>query len=251
MPIMKEYLITFDTDWVSDSIIKEVRDYLIDNEIKSTWFITHDSPEIRKLFDYPTLFELGMHPNFCEGSTQGNTPREVMRYLQKIVPQAKSVRMHSLVQSSPLLKMMQEEFNILYDVSLLLPYTEGITPHEIFYSKNVSLLRLPYFWEDDLEMYRPNPCFSLTNNKYHVDGIKIFNFHPIHIVLNSYSMENYYLCKSKVDIRKCSLSELQKYINTSGEGTGTFFKELVQFNKNNHFPGLTISELAFKWRSIK
>ncbi len=248
--MFNEYLITIDVDWSADPIIAEVANYLITNKIKSTWFITHDSQEIRKLFDHQDIFELGIHPNFSEASTQGKTPRDVMRHLQKIVPQAKSVRTHSLVQSSRLMKMLREEFNILYDVSLLLPYTPNIIPHEMFYSKNVALLRIPYFWEDDEEMCRPEPCFSLSSYKYHVDGIKIFDFHTIHIMLNSYSIENYYLCKSKVDITNCSLSELQNYINTSGKGTGTLFRELVQFNKKNGYQGSTISELASKWRSL-
>ncbi|MCX6671896.1 MAG: hypothetical protein NTX92_08260, partial [Euryarchaeota archaeon] len=57
-------LICIDTDWASDSIIKDIADYLIMNKIKSTWFITHDSPAIRKLLAKPDIFEVGIHPNF-------------------------------------------------------------------------------------------------------------------------------------------------------------------------------------------
>ncbi len=45
--MLNEYLITIDTDWASDSIIAQVANFLIENEIKSTWFVTHESPEIR------------------------------------------------------------------------------------------------------------------------------------------------------------------------------------------------------------
>ena len=38
----KIYL-TFDIDWASDEIIKEITEVLINNEIKSTWFVTHKS----------------------------------------------------------------------------------------------------------------------------------------------------------------------------------------------------------------
>jgi len=246
--MINEYLLTFDTDWASDSIISEVGKYLIKNKIKSTWFITNDSPEIRKMIDLPDFFEVGIHPNFYEGSTQGKTPQEVMKNLLKIVPHAKSIRTHDLIQSTSLLKMIREEFNILYDVSLLLPETPNIIPHEIFYSKNNGLLRFPFFWEDDIEMYKDKPVFSLINNKYHKDGIKIFNFHPIHITLNSYSMKNYNICKLKKDINKYSLSELKDYINKSKNGTGIFFKQLIQMiRKKPYFPSITISELAVKW----
>jgi hypothetical protein len=238
--MINEYLITIDTD-----------NFLIENEIKSTWFVTHESPEIRRLLEYPNLFELGIHPNFGEGSTQGKTPRETLINLKKIIPEARSSRTHDLLQSTSLLRMLREEFDILYDVSILLPNTPNIVPHKIFFSKNMGLLRIPYFWEDDTEMYSPDPCFSLSHNKYHTNGIKIFNFHPIHIVLNSFSMDNYFLCKSEIDITKCSLSELQCYIKKSGEGTDTFFRELVhQIKTDGQFSGMTISGLASKWKSL-
>lgn len=242
---MNDYVITIDVDWASDSIIVEVVNYLVKNKVKATWFITHDSEQIRELFKYPYLFELGIHPNFHERSTQGKTPGEVMSYLQKIVPQAKLVRTHDLMQSSSLLKMMREEFNILYDVSLLLPNTPNIIPHEIFYSKDIGLLRFPYFWEDDIEIYNSNPCFSFKHKKYHVPGLKIFNFHPIHILLNSCNMENYN------NFKRAKNPSITDYINEN-QGIGTFFREIVQFLINNtDFPGQTISDLADKWRNSR
>lgn len=251
MTTLNEYIITIDVDWASDPIINKVANYLIENQVKATWFITHDSLEIKRLSRYPDRFELGIHPNFSEGSTQGETPKEIMSHLLSIVPQAKSVRTHKLIQSSELLLMMRE-FNILYDSSVPLPDTPNIIPYELFLSKNKWLLRFPCFWWDDHEMNKPSPCFSLTDSRYHVNGLKNFAFHPIHIALNSSDTKNYYACKSKLDITKCSLSEIQNYSNTSGEGTGTFFKELVQFIKTNlKSSSLTLSELALKWASVK
>jgi hypothetical protein len=90
------------------------------------------------------------------------------------------------------------------------------------------------------------------NKKNRVIGLKIFAFHPIHIVLNSYKLTNYCRCKSKLDITKCTITNLKNYINTTSYGAGTFFKELTQMIKNSPYsPGLTISELAKKWKMIK
>lgn len=80
--MLNEYVITIDVDWAPDFIIAEVANYLIEKEVKATWFISHDNPEIRRLSDYPDLFEVGLHPNFNEGSTQGDSPRKVMTYLK-------------------------------------------------------------------------------------------------------------------------------------------------------------------------
>jgi hypothetical protein len=228
-----------------------VANYLIENKVRSTWFITHDSPEIRRLL-YCDLFEVGIHPNFGEESTQGRTPSDVMANLLRIAPEARSTRTHSLIQSTPLLRMMREKFNVLQDVSLFLPSIPNIVPHRLFFSKDVALLRIPYFWEDDYEMINQNACFSLSDEKYHVGGIKIFNFHPIHIVLNSHAMEDYYLCRSKVNIAGCTIWELQDYINTSQPGVGMFFRELAQLIKNDtSLSGVTISELASRWMTLE
>lgn len=253
--MLKDYVITIDVDWAPDWAIAEVADSLIENNVKATWFITHDSKGIRKLFKYPHLFEIGLHPNFHQESTQGKTPEEVMMYLKRIAPSAKSVRTHGLVQSSRLFRMVREDFNILHDVSLFLPKTSNIIPHEMFFSENKKgLLRFPYFWEDDEEMYRPEPCFSFRHKEYHVYGLKIFNFHPIHIVLNSSDRDNYYSCKRKINISKCSSTDLQPYINT-GYGTGAVFKEIVKkislSDDDLLFSGKTISELAIEWRDVK
>lgn len=247
--MVNDYVITIDIDWAPDWIISEVADILIKNKLKSTWFVTHETPEIKKMLEYPDLFELGLHPNFSEGSSQGKNPKKVMSYLKKLLPNATSVRTHGAIQSSNLLQLMNEDFNIQCDVSIYLPETPSIIPHEIFFSKNEkSLLRLPYFWEDMDEMNRPEPCFSFSNEKFHVDGIKIFAFHPINIVLNCFEMADYITCKTNVKINACTYADLEDYVNKNKEGSGTFFKELVEFIKNNQQnPGITISELATKW----
>ena len=62
-------LLTFDTDWAPDYTIDYVSEKLEKAKIKSTWFITHDSPAIQRLVNNP-LFEVGIHPNFLSNSTQ-------------------------------------------------------------------------------------------------------------------------------------------------------------------------------------
>lgn len=250
--LKNNFVITIDVDWMPDWCIREVANILIEKNIKATWFITHDSQEIRKLFNYPHLFEVGIHPNFKKGSTQGKSIGEVMEYLKKIAPKAISIRTHGLVQSSRLFQIIRGDFNMLYDVSLLLPETPNIIPHEIFFSKTINgengLLRFPYFWEDDIEMNRPQPCFSFKHKKYHVPGLKIFDFHIIHIILNSADISIYNNCKEDKEIFKLSNADVQSYVN-EGQGTGTLFREIVQFLSINN-KSQTISDLAHKWRKV-
>lgn len=248
--MLNDYAITLDVDWAPDWVIAEVVNVLIEKNVKATWFITHDSPRIRKLFKYPHLFEVGLHPNFHRESTQGKSPEDVMMYLKGIAPSAKSVKTHGLVQSSRLLRMMREDFNILHDVSLFLPETPNIIPHEMFFSANrKGLLRFPYFWEDAEEMYSPERCFSFRQ-EYHVSGLKIFCFHPIHIVLNSYDVAGYHNCKEGGNLSELPAMDIHPYIH-DGQGTGTLFEKMVHFlSMDSNSPSQTISDLAHRWRDL-
>ena len=46
---MNKILLSFDTDWAPDFVIEKITNILIKKKIKSTWFITHSSPEIDKI----------------------------------------------------------------------------------------------------------------------------------------------------------------------------------------------------------
>jgi len=243
---MNEIIITIDVDWAPDKIISQVVHSLLEYKIKSTWFVTHNSLEIQKMKKHSDLFELGLHPNFTKRSTQGENPRAVMEYLLKIVPKAKSIRNHGLVQSSKLLELVGEKFNIHYDVSLFVPHTKNLVPHKIFFSKNKSLLRFPYFWEDDEELNRPNPIFDIKHPSYHQPGLKIFNFHPIHIFLNSRDPDNYKKIKRKINCPKTSFKSLSPFIY-NGKGIGSFFEEVLCFISKNKLKNYRISDLALKF----
>jgi len=173
--MLNEFVLTFDVDWAPDFIIDEVVDFLVEKGVKATWFITHDSPSIRKLLDHNEIFELGLHPNFLPNSSQGSNVKEVMNNLKKIIPESKIIRTHALFQSTYLFRNLVKDFNIKIDSSLLLPNTSNLEPHKIYFDdQNNELVRVPFFWEDDIEMYNPQKSLSLENERYHVNGLKIF-----------------------------------------------------------------------------
>jgi len=244
MSDFNQYLITLDVDWAPDWCIEYVSKILIDKKIKATWFITHDSPAIKKILNHPDLFELGIHPNFHANSTQGNNPREVMKTLMSIIPSAVSVRTHGLVQSTPLLKMMREEFNLKYDISILLYKCANISPHVIYTPEKKSIIRIPFFWEDDLEMFNPRPDFSFKSEKYPNHGLKIFNFHPIHIYLNSSSLELYNACKEKKLKLADLTAECADAFKNYDHGTLTMFNEMTDYLQQCEHRGATISEIG-------
>ena len=191
----KIYL-TLDVDWAHDKILTETIDLLEEYEVKATWFITHQTSIIEKLRSNP-LFELGIHPNFnflLDGDDRnGKNSREVVERLLEIVPEAKSVRSHSLTQNSYLMNLFCE-FGLTHESNYLIPYQSRVELRG--WKLWNGLFRVPIFWEDDVEL-----MFGLKNNidmVTNLKGLKVFNFHPIHIFLNSENIDRYQRAKQYV-----------------------------------------------------
>lgn len=241
------FILTFDVDWAPDEAIEKIADYLIEHKIKATWFITHQSHAIKKLSSHSEFFEIGIHPNFVSGSTQGETAQQIITNLLKIVPRARSMRSHGLFQSSRLLEMARKEFNIMYDVSLFLPHAEmAAAPHEIFFDYNVSMARLPYFWEDDEELNRPQPLLNV-GLMFQSPGLKVLDFHVIHLILNSNDTAVYRRMKKEIDYPRVNLRDISPYVY-SGRGVATFFEELIAWLKNNNVTTSTVSGYLSAWQ---
>ncbi len=101
--------ITFDIDWAPDFAIEMCANICQDNGVGATFFATHASPILASIASRPG-FEIGIHPNFLENSSHGRLPTDVMAFCMDIVPDAKCMRTHSLVQSSPILGMIADEY---------------------------------------------------------------------------------------------------------------------------------------------
>ena len=239
---MMTSLITLDVDWAPDFILEYVSDLLITNNIKSTWFITHKSKYIDHLKQNKHI-ELGIHPNFLENSTQGKTNDEILKNLKAIVPNSISVRTHALSQSTHQMMIFQK-YGLKIDLSLLLYKTKNLEPH---YNPMYNLYRIPYFWEDDVEMSESNPDWSIKKISRFI-GLKVYDFHPIHIFLNSPNLDRYNKFKSDIQLEKVNEVNIKKYVN-SGVGTRTFFLDLINELKKGET--LTVKDYFNKNMNIK
>jgi len=228
-------LLTFDVDWAPDFMIKYVIDKLENKKIKATWFVTHESPILEKLISNP-LFEVGIHPNFNSNSTQGKNQDDILKNLKKLAPNSKSIRTHGLLQSTNILQKFYK-FGIQNDVSLLLSKEPCLKPHLSQFSK---LLRLPYFWEDDIEMMEGSDWINVKKY-FDIKGLRIFCFHPIHIFINSKTMNNYNKLKIKKSMKDLKKENTNTYINKN-IGVESFFDSFLE--KIGMKKTYTISELA-------
>jgi len=241
--MIEQPVITLDVDWAPDFVIEHIANILSDKKVKATWFITHDSQMVQNLRKND-LFELGLHPNFDPSSTQGSDPDSVLTNLKKIIPQATSLRTHSFNQSTPLILKFQK-FGLENDASIFLSKTKNISPH---FLKFANLYRFPSFWADDIEMEDKTECWSLDDPIYHTPGLKIFIFHPIHIFLNSRTMEKYNTLKNKKNISLLNPEDVENYVNTNNVGSGIFFEQLTSFLMN--YKTYTIQDLNKIYKNL-
>jgi hypothetical protein len=166
-----------------------------------------------------------------------------------MVPGARSMRTHGLYQSTPLLEQVLNRTDITADVSLFLPHARGLRPVEYRWHGK-ELLRLPYYWDDCYEMERVTPVWDLSPHLTRKQGLKVFNFHPILIFLNSSDLRGYSTLKqSRQCLSDVSVTEAEHFIHP-GHGSRTMFLELVQHLERTRF-SFRVQDLCEEWRAAR
>lgn len=213
--------LTFDVDWAHDAVIHDTIDLMETADVAATWFVTHETPILKRLRSNKK-FELGIHPNFnflLEGDGRnGRNYSEVVERILSVVPEAKSVRSHSMTQSSKLLAAF-EKCGMTHDVNYFVPAHSGIRLSP-WLSWN-GLCRVPYYWEDDVAC-----LYGLKENMLDLalrPGLKVFDFHPIHVFLNTEHIDRYHRTRHLHD----NPEELIKH-RYEGVGTRTRLVELLK-----------------------
>lgn len=215
--------ITIDIDWVSDEILSYTLDIIEKSNIKVTFFVTHETRLLERMRKNPKI-ELGIHPNFnplLNGDFRyGKNIEEVIKYYMEIIPEAVSVRSHSITQSAKILEKFNK-FGIRFDCNHFIPYNSNIELKPWFISKE--LIKVPYFWEDDIH--------CLNNWEWDIDkfietkGIKVFDFHCIHIFLNTENLNRYEISKKYHK----NIKKLVNYCcNDKDKGTKIFLENLIK-----------------------
>lgn len=166
--------ITADLDWAPNYVIDNMIEILDKYSINATFFCTH-KVDIKK-------HELGIHPNFLPNSTQGKTPLVILTNLKKIFPRAKGVRAHNLLNYSSLYSLYKK-VGIEYDSSIIIPLRETQP-----YMKYPGILEIPMSFEDDLYFSNNKKTFRIKELRITKNKDFVFNFHPIHIFLNTNSI---------------------------------------------------------------
>jgi len=238
---MKKIYLTFDMDWVNDDVLKYFYEQIYRADIQSgVLYVTNYSKfleDIRK----DGWLELGIHPNFnwllCGEEKHGSIDT-IITELKGIVPEAVTARSHSLVTGTQINQCFYEH-GIKY-VSNYLYEPSGHMRIQCF-KDYLGLIHVPFFFEDDI--YLMNKVrLSVYDYLEKYDVPLVFNFHPIHLFLNTENRRRY---ESSKEYYK-NYPILKNYRNTMTFGIEDFFRQLVRAAHEKGYEFETISNI--EWR---
>lgn len=214
-------LFTSDIDWAPEAVIADTIELFNTYNVKCTLFCTHHSAVIDSI-KHDENFELGIHPNFLPVMTQQKgTINEAIEKVLEIVPDAKGVRSHSLVQSTPLFETFKN-YGLQYEANTNLPYKNDIEPYKLWNG----LVKVMHNFEDDVHfMYKHS--FNDTRINTYENKLNVFSMHPIHIYLNTDTEQTY----NNARMHYQNAGELIKLRNTKTWGTRDM---LIGLLKNHH-----------------
>jgi len=217
--------LTIDVDWASEEVIEYTHDLLLEYDVKSTWFVTHPSKKISQLME-DTRIDLGIHPNFND-LLEGNLKKSVsiedkIKQLLDFTNGAKAVRSHSMTQNSRILDIFAK-LGLTHDCNHYIPYSAGVQLKS--WTLWNGLVKVPFFWEDDLDISSSNE--ELAKKLLMQDGLRVFNFHPIHVFLNTQKLSTYEQAKPFAK----NPSALKEFRH-GGYGTENFLRELIENHLN-------------------
>lgn len=197
--------VTIDVDWAPDPVIEYTLDLLDDHGVTATLFSTHDDGVSAG------RHERALHPNF---SVDG-APDDVLDDLWDIYPDADGIRSHRLEISTPL--RTEYAADVRYESNYIAFGAEGLAPHW----HHGEVAQFPIYFMDGMWLRRGaaalDPDAELARS-----GLQVYCFHPVHVYLNTASIEQYEAAK-EVYHRPEKLREHRQ----SGRGVEDLFVDLL------------------------
>ena len=223
---------TSDIDWAPDEVIDDMLAIFDKYNQKCTLFATHESGSINNA---KSVHEIGIHPNFNPLFVQNKqdlNAERIIDNLMNLYPESMGVRSHSTTSSSGLLDLFYKK-GLKYDSNLFIPY-QDVHPFVLWNG----FVRIPYNWEDDIH-YLYNKSFSESELTFDKD-YQIFDFHPIHVFLNTEKESRYLNAKEFYK----DPEKLLEFRNNSTPGARTLLISLLETCSQNNLTTQTLSSLC-------
>jgi len=204
-------ILSFDMDWATDDVLHYMLRLINKMGKKVVVFVTHKTDLLRD-FRANDNIELGIHPNFNRCfEVGGESVENVLEEILNIVPEAQVSRSHSLTTSGRWLGLYKSA-GLRYLSNYMMEWQEDINP---FRHVN-GLIEVPIYFADDGFIFQEDISKeTIGRAKYKAEkknkGLKVFNFHPIHLYLNTPSYRYYDASKKELVINKNGLGVLSLF----------------------------------------
>lgn len=225
---------TADIDWAPEEVIHETISIFEKYSAKCTFFSTHHSEVLASC--NKKLFEVAVHPDFSR-VFGGNSEKSIYDILDEILdihPNAQGIRTHHLIESIELLDTYAAK-KLTYESSILLPYMDNLRPFTLWNG----LVRIPFNWEDDVH-WSYGYSFDTVEFVQSDDELNIFNFHPIHIYLNTENKYRYYEAKKHYS----HPAKLKSLKNNEIKGTRDFLILILEKCREMKYETFTQYDIA-------
>ena len=222
---MSNIIVTVDLDWACEPAIEETLDFLKDQNIVPTVFVTHRSPRVET--DMREI-EVGLHPYFHSSSSHGSTISEVVKHVIDLPHNLLAFRCHRFSICNSSRQAMAEaglliSSNVCTDLEIVSPFKDRF-----------GLLEVPIFLEDGGYLWRKHPLEINPFLKKTIlgDKIKVITIHPMHFSLNTPCFEYMYDIKqsmSRDEWKNMTKTTLNK-LRWKERGIRDFLVEFLQIS---------------------
>jgi len=233
------FCFTSDLDWAPESMIDETIRVFTDNNIPLTPFVTHFSDAVKQNYRGNKAKNVGLHPNFVFDTTHGKNVDEIIEKSRTLWPSATSFRSHYYVDSLFITQKFHDA-GFKYDSNACLFLQQDITPQSLV----TGLLRFPVFFEDIIYADRVG-CSDLTRLKQKLltGGLKIFNFHPIHLCINTPHIKHYMEHKDEIYAQR----NWGRFVY-EGDGLRSVLFSIIDFIRDSGFKMFYLDDLYHKFK---
>lgn len=225
---MNDVCLSIDVDWVPDPVLTRVVDAIAAAGVRATLFATHSTPVLTEL--QPEAVEVALHPHFNRGDDLDAPLSE----LTDAYPGARGARSHGLAVSSHML-LRYVAHGLQYESNVFLPGHPGLRPVRRF----EALVSIPFYWSDDKHLER-GEALDVGALGLDAPGLKVLNFHPIHVYMNTVSPEHY--ASFKADYQDADALASQRHGDASG--IGRLFDHVLADLRQRGEGRLTLADVA-------
>lgn len=230
---------TSDLDWAPEPAIEKTLRLFMGHDIRPTMFVTHPSKVIEK---YNDKIDLGIHPNFIQPSSQGESMDEIIDYCRALAPETRVFRAHRWFSSNDIYDRLVEknftyESNVCTNLDLAEPFLQ-----------RSGMISFPVYFEDGAYIVNSKKIdFDSIKYKFEVKGLKIINIHPMHYALNTPYFQ--YTRQIKDGLTREEWNEMDENmledLEFKGHGIRNFILELVEFAERSNVKIITLKD-AYK-----